>query len=237
MDDKLTNCRDCGKLVKVAKNRSVHTVICDGCKEKYMNHVCNRCKKPFRKYVVKSKLNRPQYCNKCKRKIKNNYKKQKKLKHFSIRVIKRIIKIELIPCSICGWNESTCDIHHIDKQGLDNAENLIIICPNCHRTVHTTKKYSIDFLQQHSIAKLFSQYQFYKKIDMHRKSPIININEKYANEKITKVRNSNIDFGKFGWVKKVSSILDIRPQKVHKWMIRYMLDFYRQHCFKTKVSL
>jgi hypothetical protein len=49
---------------------------------------------------------------------------------------------------------------------------------------------------------------------------------------IEKVKSSNIDFSKFGWVDQVSKILGITPQKVNKWMKRYMLDFYEEHCFK-----
>jgi len=43
---------------------------------------------------------------------------------------------------------------------------------------------------------------------------------------IIQIINSNIDFNKFGWVNKVSLILDITPQNVNKWMKRNMKDFY-----------
>lgn len=52
--------------------------------------------------------------------------------------------------------------------------------------------------------------------------------------KIDLVLNSGIDFSKFGWVNKVSKIIDKIPQKVHFWMKRYMLDFYEEKCFKRK---
>lgn len=41
-------------------------------------------------------------------------------------------------CAICGWKETTCDVHHIisRKNGGDNKlENLIVLCPNHHRMV------------------------------------------------------------------------------------------------------
>ena len=44
--------------------------------------------------------------------------------------------------------------------------------------------------------------------------------------------NSSIDFSKFGWAKKTSELLRIKPQKVKKWMERYMHDFYTKECFK-----
>jgi len=45
-------------------------------------------------------------------------------------------------CSNCGWNESSCDLHHIlprSKGGSDLNENLTVLCPNCHRLAHTKK--------------------------------------------------------------------------------------------------
>lgn len=42
-------------------------------------------------------------------------------------------------CQICGWNETTCDIHHIIplvNNGGQEITNLITLCPNCHRMVH-----------------------------------------------------------------------------------------------------
>jgi len=49
-----------------------------------------------------------------------------------------------------------------------------------------------------------------------------------------KVINSNINFGKFGWVNEVAKILDISPQKVNEWMKRYLPEFYENYCFKRK---
>lgn len=50
------------------------------------------------------------------------------------------------------------------------------------------------------------------------------------------ILNSNIDFSKFGWVNKVADILKISPQKVNKWMKRYLSDFYANSCFKRKYT-
>jgi hypothetical protein len=60
----------------------------------------------------------------------------------SKRTITKLLKRLNIGCSRCGWNESTCDIHHINGrkiQDYDNHDNLTLICPNCHRLVHTHK--------------------------------------------------------------------------------------------------
>ena len=33
-------------------------------------------------------------------------------------------------CSVCGWDESVCDIHHV------TPDNVIVLCPNHHRKMH-----------------------------------------------------------------------------------------------------
>lgn len=52
-------------------------------------------------------------------------------------------------CMRCGWNEATCDTHHITPKsegGLYTIENGIILCPNCHRLVHDGKITRSDLL-------------------------------------------------------------------------------------------
>jgi len=51
------------------------------------------------------------------------------------------------------------------------------------------------------------------------------------------ILDSNIDFSKFGWVKQVAKIICLRPQKVNKWMKRFMLSFYNEKCFKIKTTM
>lgn len=48
------------------------------------------------------------------------------------------------------------------------------------------------------------------------------------------IENSNIDFSKFGWVKKVSDNTGIKNQKINKWMKRFLPDFYEEKCFKKR---
>ena len=49
--------------------------------------------------------------------------------------------------------------NNILKKRLDNNDNLIIVCPNCHRVIHTTDKYSEEFLLQYSIEKEFYNWR------------------------------------------------------------------------------
>lgn len=63
---------------------------------------------------------------------------------------------------MCGWDEASCDIHHITPKkqgGTDEHNNLIIVCPNCHRKIHTLNLYSEDFLRQYSIDKTFENWE------------------------------------------------------------------------------
>lgn len=45
-------------------------------------------------------------------------------------------------CTECGWNEGTCDVHHVihvSKGGKNTVNNAKVLCPNCHRKVHSRK--------------------------------------------------------------------------------------------------
>ena len=60
----------------------------------------------------------------------------------SKRTITKVLNRINRGCSICGWNEATCDIHHIIPRkngGSNDNDNLCILCPNCHRKVHDKK--------------------------------------------------------------------------------------------------
>jgi hypothetical protein len=68
----------------------------------------------------------------------------------SSRTVTKMLQRMNVGCSNCGWNDATCDIHHINGRNItdaDNHQNLSVLCPNCHRMVHEgklTKLKSID---------------------------------------------------------------------------------------------
>lgn len=71
---------------------------------------------------------------------KKLHKAPEKLADVSSRTISRILSRMGIGCSNCGWNKSTCDIHHIKGRKIKdphNHDNLAVLCPNCHRLAHT----------------------------------------------------------------------------------------------------
>lgn len=108
-------------------------------------YTCEKCGKQFEHKTIKP--TRHVYCDDCKR--DNNT-----LLSCSKRTVSKILKRSKIGCSLCGWNESSCDLHHIIPRhngGSNECENLIVVCPNCHRVIHTTNKYSIDFLKKYNL--------------------------------------------------------------------------------------
>lgn len=58
---------------------------------------------------------------------------------------------------------------------------------------------------------------------------------KLQEERIFKIKTSDIDLKKFGWVNKVSKLIGIRYSKIHKWMIRYAPEIL-ETCFKKKLG-
>jgi len=51
---------------------------------------------------------------------------------------------------------------------------------------------------------------------------------------VYKIKCSNINFSKLGWVNKVAKLLEIKSQKVKRWMNAYMPEFYEIECYKRK---
>jgi hypothetical protein len=71
------------------------------------------------------------------------------LYELSSRTISKIFKRLKLGCSKCGWNEASCDIHHIRGRKIPNANdhsNLTYICPNCHRLAHEKKLKEDDLI-------------------------------------------------------------------------------------------
>lgn len=75
---------------------------------------------------------------------KNNLSKIKRNKNVSLTNRNKIKKICHYQCVLCG--KKGTEIHHIiyrseDKNKIDDLENLILLCMNCHKKVHENKKY------------------------------------------------------------------------------------------------
>ena len=85
-------------------------------------------------YETKDKNSK--YCSSnCKQ--RHYRQKSKKDDNLSMKTYNRVFKDA--GCEICGWNESTTDLHHItpvSEGGINELNNLINVCPNHHRMIH-----------------------------------------------------------------------------------------------------
>lgn len=95
--------------------------------------ICKHCGQSFNSASKNAK-----YCsNSCKQK---NYREKQKSLNLEAKSIKYYYKIfKDIPCEICSWKETSRDLHHIievSEGGLTEINNLISVCPNCHRMIH-----------------------------------------------------------------------------------------------------
>ena len=43
-------------------------------------------------------------------------------------------------CEKCGWKESYCDRHRLVREKGYCRENVIVLCPNCHRLAHLKRE-------------------------------------------------------------------------------------------------
>ncbi len=70
----------------------------------------------------------------------------------SKRTSHKILKRLNLGCSICGWNEAPCDIHHINGKKVKDANqhwNLTLLCPNHHRLAHNKKINNLISLEKY----------------------------------------------------------------------------------------
>lgn len=72
--------------------------------------------------------------------------------------------------------------------------------------------------------KLFKFYSYKKIISNERSKKIREAFYKKEKSNIDKVKNSNVDFSKFGWVTHISKIINKKPQKINGWMKKYCPD-------------
>jgi hypothetical protein len=131
-------------------------------------YTCAKCGTII-KTNIKCRKNRKPKCGRCKR-ITNqiDIKKIDSLYELSNRTICKIIKKGKIKCVNCGWDKTTLDLHHIYGRNIENPNshnNLVCLCPNCHRLAHENKL-SKSFLCENSLNKTFTNWkEYFKKIE------------------------------------------------------------------------
>jgi len=184
---------------------------------------------------------------------KNNgvFKEYNSIKDFSVRTVSKMITRMLndpelkFGCSICGWNDTVGDIHHINGRKIkdpDNINNLCYLCPNCHRKFHNGLIKKEDLLSiEKFIGDTWKKYAFkYLEKGQTYKHELVKINKELKSLKdlktLDELKSSDINFKKFGWVGKASKIIKIEPQKVSQWLIRVDKEFYNS-CYKRKTFI
>lgn len=73
------------------------------------------------------------YCEDCHRLKYNPKIESKSYSHFFKQ------QIENTKCCKCGWDKAPCDRHRINPNLGYTKENVLILCPNCHRLEHYQK--------------------------------------------------------------------------------------------------
>lgn len=142
--------------------------------------------------------------------------------HLKLRLLKE--KILENKCSICGqlpvWNNIplTLELDHINGINNDNRLiNLRIVCGHCHSQLSTTgsKKLKLKFLKSRKEYLIEEKHKILEK----------------EKDNIKLVKNSDVDFTKFGWVNKIAKIINKKPQKINKWMKKYLPEIL-EYAFK-----
>jgi len=110
-----------------------------------------------------------------------------------------------------------------------------------HYTLSYNHEYILNLIQEEDTVSSILPFKLKK--DLKKSNKIYGSREDYNQAKrkewvtenqklIPIVLNSGIDFSKFGWVSKLSLIINKKPQKIKQWMKQIMPDFYKTHCFK-----
>lgn len=124
---------------------------------------------------------------------------------------------------ICSTGWKLIELHYVSCYNLEQIDLIL--------DIKTQPDYSQYFLElaerkKRKIRTLLPPGQFVKQLADARWEPFKE-----------KVLNSDIRFSKHGWVQQVAKILNIKPQKVNRWMKRYLPDVYELQCFKRNGSI
>lgn len=107
-------------------------------------------------------------------------------------------------------------------------------CKNMYRWI---KNNMTDFHKERCYKRTKKEkIKNYKK----RKDYFLRKKNEYKNKNIPiikKIKDSDIDFTKQGWVKQVSKIIGISENKGGNWVKKNMNDFYNEKCWKRKTPM
>jgi len=136
-------------------------------------------------------------------------------------------------CERCGrveWEGEPIplQVHHIDGDRTNNSvENLQILCPNCHAL---TDNYCGKNAKKRTAKEIIKETEekLNKKICKERAK------KKKITEQLETIKNSGIDFQKWGWVKKAGELVGMTQLHVREFLLKNDPDFYATCYTKEK---
>jgi hypothetical protein len=152
--DKIKICKNCQKEFETTRNTRKNVFCGHSCSATYNNQVrepmSEEQKKKISDSLKKAWKETPEkfphgenHVQNVAKGTKNKYNREMvSILDVSSRTTSKILKRMNLGCCICGWNEGSCDVHHIYGRKIENCdsnENLTYLCPNHHRLVHENK--------------------------------------------------------------------------------------------------
>ena len=128
--------------------------------KKIKTYECVSCGGEYKGY------NRSEKCPDCRRKVIHVHYNATSITELSKRTITKLLKRADKGCVLCGWSVASRDIHHIVERsngGSDDHDNLVVVCPNCHRSIHCLGEEFVSNgeLGEKSILYTFSDWKDY----------------------------------------------------------------------------
>lgn len=138
-------CKKCGNVWEISPASLYAKTNFSGCpccnhKKFYEQKTCSYCYKTFEKLKSTMKNNQSGLVFCCKE-CGNRYKSLQQKMNNGSNYRRNAFEYYEHCCKICGYREDEriLEVHHIDENRLNNdINNLIILCPNCHKklTLH-----------------------------------------------------------------------------------------------------
>lgn len=145
------HCKHCDKTFEVPQSytkRGQGSFCSRSCAASYNNlkrplieHSCLNCNTTFTSKSTKALFCSDSCGNEYRSGIKPKTIYKRTTLNRKIHLLFDVLNIKLC-CSICGRDFGNIDIHHIIEKsagGDDALQNLVILCPNCHRLAHENK--------------------------------------------------------------------------------------------------
>lgn len=112
------------------------------------------------------------------------------------------------------------------------VRNDVQICIDHLRKILINRNYNVDEIDK-SFLMLRTQKERRKEVKQQRLIKQKQDNELLQKSKIEKILSSSINFSLPGWVGEAAKTIEIRHQKVKKWMTKYMPEFYEK-CYQRQ---